>query len=118
MQKEINYTNSPKDGEIKKEDNNAEGYPLYPPSEDIYNQSINEEDVDPEKVFLNKEFSEIDALKNTEQENAQEAVNNGLDVPGSELDDVQENTGNEDEENNYYSIGGDNHDDLEEDKGD
>jgi hypothetical protein len=38
-----------------------------------------------------------------------------LDVPGSELDDQQENVGSEDE-NNYYSIGGDNHNDLDEDK--
>ena len=29
-----------------------------------------------------------------------------LDVPGSELDEAQEATGNEDEENNYYSLGG------------
>jgi hypothetical protein len=39
-----------------------------------------------------------------------------LDIPGSELDDQQENVGSEDEENNYYSIGGDNHNDLDEDK--
>jgi hypothetical protein len=29
-----------------------------------------------------------------------------LDVPGSELDNQQENVGSEDRENNYYSIGG------------
>lgn len=29
-----------------------------------------------------------------------------LDVPGSELDDDQEDIGGEDEENNYYSLGG------------
>jgi hypothetical protein len=40
-----------------------------------------------------------------------------LDVPGSELDDEQERIGSEDEENNYYSIGGDNHNDLDEDNG-
>ena len=40
-----------------------------------------------------------------------------LDVPGTELDDADEVIGEEDEENNYYSLGGDNHDDLEEDKG-
>ena len=39
-----------------------------------------------------------------------------LDVPGSELDDADEKIGEEDEENNYYSLGGDDHDDLEEDK--
>jgi hypothetical protein len=38
-----------------------------------------------------------------------------LDVPGSELDNQQENVGSEDEENNYYSIGGDNHNNLDED---
>jgi hypothetical protein len=39
-----------------------------------------------------------------------------LDVPGSELDDQQESVGSEDEENNYYSLGGDDHNDLEEDR--
>lgn len=33
------------------------------------------------------------------------------DVPGAELDDKQEEIGSEDEENNYYSLDGDNHDD-------
>jgi hypothetical protein len=37
----------------------------------------------------------------------------GLDVPGAELDDTSEILGNEDEENNYYSLGGDNHENLE-----
>lgn len=40
-----------------------------------------------------------------------------LDIPGSELDDAAESTGSEDEENNSYSIGGDDHNDLEESKG-
>ena len=40
-----------------------------------------------------------------------------LDVPGAEDDDYNESTGSEDEENNSYSIGGDNHNDLEEDQG-
>ena len=38
-----------------------------------------------------------------------------LDVPGSELDDDNESIGEEDEENNYYSLGGDNKEGLEED---
>lgn len=38
-----------------------------------------------------------------------------LDVPGSEADDEQEALGSEDEENNSYSLGGDRHEDLEED---
>ncbi len=36
-----------------------------------------------------------------------------LDVPGEELDDTNEALGEEDEENNYYSLGGDNHESLE-----
>lgn len=38
-----------------------------------------------------------------------------LDIPGAELDDQEENIGEEDEENNYYSLGGDRHENLEED---
>ncbi|CAN5686790.1 hypothetical protein BH11BAC1_BH11BAC1_12360 [soil metagenome] len=33
-----------------------------------------------------------------------------LDIPGSELDDENESIGSEDEENNFYSLGGDEHD--------
>ena len=33
------------------------------------------------------------------------------------MDDENENTGSEDEENNFYSLGGENHHDLDEDKG-
>jgi len=42
--------------------------------------------------------------------------NEELDIPGAELDDDSEAIGEEDEENNYYSLGGDRHDDLEEDQ--
>jgi hypothetical protein len=38
-----------------------------------------------------------------------------LDVPGSETDDGMEDIGEEDEENNYYSIGSDQADRLEDD---
>jgi hypothetical protein len=37
-----------------------------------------------------------------------------LDVPGEELDDPNEDIGEEDEENNYYSLGGDSKENLEE----
>ncbi len=39
-----------------------------------------------------------------------------LDIPGAELDDARARTGNEDEENNVYSLGGDRHEDLEEEE--
>ncbi len=40
----------------------------------------------------------------------------GLDIPGSELDNEGEAIGAEDEENNYYSLGGERHEDLENDE--
>ena len=44
-----------------------------------------------------------------------ERTGDDLDVPGEELDDANERIGEEDEENNYYSLGGDEMDNLEED---
>ena len=41
---------------------------------------------------------------------------NDLDVSGAENDDLDEELGEEDEENNYYSLGGDNKDSLEDDQ--
>jgi hypothetical protein len=90
----------------------VEGYPVYPPAEDIYDNYEKTEDEDlevPDSVrrrtshrivekFLTDEDSEID-----------------LDVPGSVLDDDSDIIGDEDEENNYYSLGGDEHNNLEED---
>jgi hypothetical protein len=40
-----------------------------------------------------------------------------LDIPGLESDDIQDLTGSEEEENNYYSLGEYDHYFLEEDKG-
>ena len=50
--------------------------------------------------------------------NKDKSLDDGLDIPGAELDDVNEEIGEEDEENNYYSLGGDEHEDLETDLGD
>ena len=88
----------------KKETTNKAGYPPYPPNEDIYNQFMEEVDIDPENVLEMKPKNEENWKKN------------GLDVPNAEADDAEEAIGSEDEENNYYSIGGDNHNDLEENK--
>jgi hypothetical protein len=88
---------------------------IYPPSEDIYQQLKKEKDLNPEDITKNKAPNEKEGTWN---EKGFTDVKTGadLDVPGSELDDQQENVGSEDEENNYYSLGGDNHNDLEEDK--
>ncbi len=90
------------------------GYPLYPRSEDIFNKSKEEQEIDPEDITQLKERNEKgNYLKQNRTSHLED-----LDVPGSELDDAEEKIGSEDEENNYYSLGGDEHDDLEEDKGD
>ena len=47
--------------------------------------------------------------------NANTVTGEDLDVPGADADDPNEDIGEEDEENNYYSLGGDNHENLEED---
>lgn len=92
------------------------GYPLYPPDEDIYRQSKKEEDIDPEDISHLKIPNEKEGTRN-EKDFSEDPMGSDLDVPGAELDDQQESVGSEDEENNYYSLGGDNHNDLEEDKG-
>lgn len=81
------------------------GYPNYPVTDDIYNKHHEEKNINPEDI--------------TQLKYPVTGVTQGsdLDIPGAELDDEQEDIGNEDEENNYYSIGGDDHDNLEEDQG-
>ena len=92
------------------------GYPRYPPSEDIYNKSMKEMDLNPEDPSKKKIPNEEERLSN-EKDFEDDMSGADLDVPGSELDDQQESVGSEDEENNYYSLGGDDHNDLDEDKG-
>jgi hypothetical protein len=107
---------------VRKEDTedkiNLPGYPLYPASEDIYNKGQLEDNIDPENIFTMKETTE-DAIAgtNNEKDFKEDVSGKDLDIPGAELDDQEEIVGSEDEENNYYSLGGDNHNDLDEDKG-
>jgi hypothetical protein len=78
--------------------------PVYKKEDDIYNQ---EKEVPLEDEEQPRKRPPGDKDKNLGED---------LDIPGVELDDADEAIGEEDEENNYYSLGGDNHDDLEEDK--
>jgi len=85
-------------------------YPLYPPGEDIYSNYTKEEEIDPEQLSRIKAPVILADLIN-QLDFKHELTEDELDVPGAELDDEQEIIGSEDEENNYYSLGGDNHDD-------
>jgi hypothetical protein len=94
------------------------GYPIYPPSEDIYNTDMEDKTIDPEDISRHVDPTEYDhAGTRNEKDFKEDPYGDDLDIPGSELDDDDEIIGNEDEENNYYSLGGDNHNDLEEDQG-
>jgi hypothetical protein len=77
--------------------------PIYKKEDDIYNKEKEEplEEEQPGKRIVN---------------NTDKSPGDDLDIPGTELDDLNEEIGEEDEENNYYSLGGDDHDDLEEDR--
>lgn len=79
--------------------------PVYKKEDDIYNKE--------EEVPLDEEGQQV----KKKPVNSDETADNDLDVPGAELDNANEAIGEEDEENNYYSLGGDNHENLEEDKG-
>lgn len=110
-----NNNNHPKP--IKEKNADIEKELTYPSSEDIYNQAEKVASVDPEDTGKLKETNREGEFEILNEKDFKDDVSGGdLDVPGSELDDEQEAVGSEDEENNYYSIGGDNHTDLEEEK--
>lgn len=82
----------------------------YPANEDIYNQEKKVTDVTAEddKGLVDRPVSQKKSW--SEEGPGVNKSGNELDVPGSELDDAQEEIGSEDEENNYYSLGGDKED--------
>lgn len=102
----------------KKDKNKLPDALVYPPSEDIYNQLKKESDINPEDPSKKKTPVEVNNTRELNQKDFEEDMSGGdLDIPGTDLDDKDEATGNEDEENNHYSIGGDNHSNLEENNG-
>jgi len=95
--------------ELKRnDDQDFPGYPLYPPSEDIYNRFKEESELDPEDPTREKVLNEKPGALN-EKDFSDDVSGRDLDIPGAELDDQVEDIGSEDEENNSYSLGGDAH---------
>jgi hypothetical protein len=92
------------------------GYPEYPEKDDIY---ANAEEVrldtnPPAEKILNTPHA-----KWNEKDFKDEKTGDDLDVPGSEVEELgEEIPGKEDEENEYFSLGGDDHEDLDEDNAD
>jgi hypothetical protein len=117
MKKNPNNPPPAKVGNVEK--NDLQEYPLYSENEDIYSKYKEEKELDPEDISKIKMTSPDDeAVSDIDSEFNEDMTGRDLDIPGSELDDQQEITGNEDEENNYYSLGGDDHNNLDEDKDD
>ena len=116
-----NKDNKPSSKSVKMQEKNQEknlDALNYPPSEDIYNKGHKEGDINPADITKKKIPVGINNERELNEKNFKEDMSGSdLDVPGSELDDAQEEIGSEDEENNYYSIGGDDHNDLDEDNG-
>lgn len=92
------------------------GYPESPIKEGAYSVWREEKDLDPEDPTKMKAPNEKPGTMN-EKDFEKDVSGDDLDVPGSELDDDQEAIGSEDEENNYYSLGGDAHNNLDENNG-
>ena len=97
-------------------DDAIKGYPLYPEKDDIYTRAKEIKDIDPDELTrIKPKGNQFELDPDEELEIEGDLLGDELDVPGSDLDDDLEDIGSEDEENNYYSIGGDNHEDLEDD---
>ncbi len=105
MSTDKNANQPPKKDEEFIGKNDVEGYPLYPPSEDIYEQGEIVPDIDPNDITQKKAPNETDPDAPNEKGFEDDTTGGDLDIPGEELDDEQEEIGSEDEENNYYSLG-------------
>ncbi|SEP36214.1 hypothetical protein SAMN05444671_0352 [Flavobacterium sp. CF108] len=92
--------NTAKENQIEKNLENLD----YPANEDIYYQEDKLEDIDPEDISGERIINQ----DNHEWKQNSDKLGDDLDVPGSELDDDQEEIGSEDEENNFYSEGDNN----------
>ncbi|MEN2402708.1 hypothetical protein GKZ90_0023180 [Flavobacterium sp. MC2016-06] len=77
----------------------------YPAKDDIYNKEQKLKNINPENIDNKKTIDQKEGEwnENTFNIDHKDKLGDNLDVPGSELDDQQEEIGSEDEENNYYS---------------
>jgi hypothetical protein len=92
---------------VKEKINSYPGYPLYPVSDDIYSRFKKDELIDPEEAAeMQDSMDKAKVYTRNEKDfdddvSGRHSIGDDLDVPGSELDNQQENIGSEDEENNY-----------------
>ncbi|MHB8581326.1 MAG: hypothetical protein ACYDA4_15895 [Ignavibacteriaceae bacterium] len=98
---------------IGNEENTFPDYPNYAGSDDIYNTDKEEELSLEETSRIKKPYKR--SGKKNENKIIENAASNDLDVLGSER---EENEERKDLENNFFSLGGGDHNDLEEDESD
>ncbi|MGA3014333.1 MAG: hypothetical protein ABSD71_09895, partial [Bacteroidales bacterium] len=74
----------PDQNNFKEKNNVLHGYPLYPPSEDMYNKSHEEKNIDPEDSSKKKSSNNKAVVgKNNEKDFKEDVSGSDLDVPGS-----------------------------------
>jgi|WetSurMetagenome_2_1015567.scaffolds.fasta_scaffold05107_2 hypothetical protein len=116
MKKNIENNRLPDPQDDTENSDNLQGYPKYPDGDDIYKKYLKDSS-DPDAGIINVVSNGKYSVRTGKEKGfIEDFPGSDLDIPGSELDDYQELDGNEDEENNYYSLGGDDHNDLDEDK--
>lgn len=90
----------------------------YPSVDDIYNKGEKVSDINPDDLSKIKPLQYAESPgKLNEKDFEEDMSGSDLDIPGTEINETDMMTGEEDEENDFYSLGGDNHTDLEEDQG-
>lgn len=105
----------PKDIAENQNETTSDGSTIYPVDGDIYSMDREAENIDPENPEHDKQPADPEGSGDAnEKDFADDESGNDLDVPGAELDDELEAIGSEDEENNLYNMGGDDHNDLDE----
>ncbi|MBC6489480.1 hypothetical protein ACFSQD_04055 [Flavihumibacter stibioxidans] len=78
------------------------------PSEEQIEKELEKMDYPPEEDIMNPSSGAIKLPHHKQHTDDNPAAD--LDIPGAELDDDMEDIGEEDEENNYYSLGGEKED--------
>jgi hypothetical protein len=92
-----------------KEKSNFPACPMHHGIGDIYRKSLVEMDINPDNISKINESRDCDGLHKEKDFSS--------DVSGSEADDDHKFTGNKDDENNHYYLGGDDYQKLHENKG-
>ena len=99
MSKEEDYLKQVEGESNEEKDENKEGYPSYPESEDIYENYKKKSDLDLSDPSETKDDLTTNVVRKKPLDKKHKLTGKDLDVPGPDLDEDQEDTEIEDEEN-------------------